>query len=85
MPIEGIEYNTNQWDGLGKGKKVAVAPARRAAKVAPKTAPVAVRNGATVVVSAPKPAAAAIAKTPDPLMATINGIIARFRELFAWK
>lgn len=84
MAIEGLEYNTNEWDGLGKGKKVAVPS--KAVQTTPKTTPAAARNGGTVVVNRPKPVAAkTAAKGPDVLMTTINGIIARFRELFAWK
>jgi len=50
MPIKGLEYEINEWDGLAKG----VAPTR-VVRVAPTAARTTTPTTATTVVNAPKP------------------------------
>jgi hypothetical protein len=80
MSIEGLEYNTNQWDGLGKGKGGMNIRPRPGMPGTP-------RPGVTAPVVAPKPEAPqTVGKPkPDPIVTAITGVIDKFRTLFGWK
>lgn len=74
MPIEGLEYQTNEWDGLK------AAP--------PQMEPVKATDGPTAATQATilrAQAAKVVQAKPDPIVTAITGFLDKLKAVFGWK
>ena len=78
MPIEGLEYQTNEWDGLKKSS----------VSTAPQTMPTKATDGPATATQATILRAQAAKVTqvkPDPIVAAITGFLDKLKAVFGWK
>jgi len=74
MPIEGLEYQTNEWDGL-EAAPLQTGPAK------PTDGPAAATQATILRAQAAK----VTQVKPDPIVTAITGFLDKLKAMFGWK